>query len=107
MYFFSEILNDQEKKYIFFRHRRATGLHAHETAYTVSDSKNGLLTRGVICQRKPLNLSQAFPSLKQPIFKKLSAAGGLKCNGYSTQAEPIFESRAEYTQRTWKIGFSA
>jgi hypothetical protein len=56
----------------------------------VSDSKNGL------CQGEPLYLSQALPSPKQPNFKKLGAAGGLKCNGYSTQTEPIFESRAVY-----------
>jgi cell division protein FtsI/penicillin-binding protein 2 len=45
-----------------------------QTLYTEEDSKMGR------CQGDALNLSQA----------------GLKCSGYSTSAEPIFESRAVY-----------
>jgi hypothetical protein len=56
--------------------------------YTVSNSKIGL------CQGSALNLVQTKSTPKQPNFKKLGDAGGIKFNGLLTQAEPIFESRA-------------
>jgi hypothetical protein len=58
--------------------------------YTVSGSKIGL------CPGSALNLNQAKPAPKQLNFLKLGDAGGFIFNGYLTQTEPIFESRAVY-----------
>jgi len=65
--------------------------------YTGSDSKIGL------CPGSALNLNQAKPAPKQPNFLKLSDAGGFIFNGYLTQTEPIFESRAVYRQAACQL----
>ena len=62
------------------------------SGYTESDSKIGRW------QGEALTLSQAKPSTKQLNLNKLSDAVGLKGSGSSTQPEPIFESRAVYTE---------
>jgi len=65
--------------------------------YTGNDSKIGL------CPGSALNLNLAKPALKQPNFLKLGDAGGFIFNGYLTQAESIFESRAVYNLRGEKL----
>jgi hypothetical protein len=55
----------------------------------------GVIQKSDYGPRSALNLNQAKPAPKQPTnFKKLGDAGGFIFNGYLTQAEPIFESRA-------------
>jgi len=51
-----------------------------------------------LCPGSALNLNQAKPAPKQLNFLKLGDAGGFIFNGYLTQTEPIFESRAVYMQ---------
>jgi hypothetical protein len=50
-------------------------------------------------------LHQAKPALKQPNLNKLGDASGCKVSGKLTQGEPIFESRAVYTQQLEKSVF--
>ena len=51
-----------------------------------------------------MNLNQAKPAPKQLNFLKLGDASGFIFNGYLTQTEPIFESRAVYISKNEVAG---
>ncbi len=51
-----------------------------------------------------MNLNQAKPAPKQLNFLKLGDASGFIFNGYLTQTEPIFESRAVYISKNEVVG---